>query len=313
MPVVDDVGSQVLPSIAVRNGIVYMAMMNKKNWDIDFTEGFPVNGVYRFDKPYRVNDDPSGNWHYAPSLAVDDENDVCIAWVDARNGDYDIYFLHGIKDGGVWQFSENFKVNDNSENVSHYTPSLVFENGNIYIAWYDNRNKDFDIYFSEGRFINKNWEFDKNVKVNDDVENSDQMHPEIAVKDGEIYIVWEDGRDGGSDIYFSKYVKNNDSLEFVRNTKVNDIKGKHYDPQIAVDGRDVYVVWQGEINDSGDIYFSEGRLNGKNWEFSRNIKINDDLTDSFTKPDTVFLGLIIGPILVLIFLVFLRKYGKRKN
>ena len=66
--------------------------MNKKNWDIDFTDGYPVNGVYRFDKPIRVNDDPSGNWHYAPSLAVDDENNVCIAWLDARNGEYDICF-----------------------------------------------------------------------------------------------------------------------------------------------------------------------------------------------------------------------------
>ncbi len=96
--VVKEIGSRVLPSISVLNRSVYVAMMNKNNWDIEFAEGRSINGIYRFDKPVRVNDDNSGNWHYAPSLAVDDENNVCVAWLDARNSNYDIYFSHGIKE-----------------------------------------------------------------------------------------------------------------------------------------------------------------------------------------------------------------------
>ncbi|HMB45539.1 MAG TPA: hypothetical protein VKL21_06930 [Candidatus Methanoperedens sp.] len=308
LPVVERAGSQVLPSISVRNGTVYAAMMNKKTWDIEFTEGHSTNSVYWFDKPIRVNDDPAGNWHYAPSLAVDDDKNVCIAWLDARKGNYNIYFSHGTKENGIWRFSTNTRVNYESTNVSHYTPSLAFENGSVYIAWYDDRNKDFDIYLSTGRFENDSWKFDSNMRVNDD-EKGDQMHPDIAVKDSEIFIVWEDGRDGGSDIYFSKGVKKNGSLEFIKNTKVNDIKGKHYDPQIGVGGSDVYVAWQAEVNDGGDIYFSDGKYDGKTWVFSRNTKINDDLTDSFTKSDPAFLGLILGPVIVSVIIVgFLRKY-----
>ncbi|PWB56463.1 MAG: hypothetical protein C3F06_01215 [Candidatus Methanoperedenaceae archaeon] len=309
LPVAEGAGSGVLPSISVRNGTVYVAMMNKKTWDIEFTQGNSTNSVYRFDKPIRVNDDPAGNWHYAPSLAVDTEKNVCIAWLDARNGNYDIYFSHGIKENGIWRFSTNMRVNDDSTNVSHYTPSLAFENGNAYIAWYDDRNKNFDIYFSKGRFENESWKFESNIRVNDD-EKGDQMHPDIAIKDNEIFIVWEDGRDGGSDIYFSKGVKKNGSLEFIKNTKVNDIKGKHYDPQIGEGGSDVYVAWQAEVKDGGDIYFSDGKYDGKTWVFSRNTKINDDLTDSFTNPDPVLVGLILGPVIGSIIIVgFLRKYG----
>ncbi len=187
---------------------------------------------------------------------------------------------------------------------------MAFENGSAYIAWYDDRNKDFDIYFSTGWLENDSWKFDINTRVNDDGKG-DQMHPEITVRDGEIFIVWEDGRDGGPDIYFSKGVKKNESLEFIKNTKVNDIKGKHYDPQIGVGESDVYVAWQAEVNDGGDIYFSDGKYDGKAWVFSRNIKINDDLTDSFTKPDPVLLGLILVPVIVSVIIVgFLRKYGK---
>ncbi|MCZ7380847.1 MAG: hypothetical protein O8C64_04635 [Candidatus Methanoperedens sp.] len=309
--VVEEAGSQVLPSIAVRNRTVYAAMMNKKTWDIEFTEGYPVNGVYRFNKPIRVNDDASGNWHYAPSLAADDENNVCIAWLDARNGNYAIYFSHGTKENGIWRFSRNVMVSDDSTNVSHYTPSLAFDNGSAYIAWYDDRNKDFDIFFSKGRLENDSWKFDRSTRVNDDGKG-DQMHPEIAVSGGEIFIAWEDGRDGGPDIYFAKGVKTNESFGFIKNIKVNDIKGKHYDPQIGLRGSDVYVAWQAEkANDGGDIYFSDGKYDGKTWVFSRNIKINDDMTDTFTKPDPVFLGLILVPVIVSVIIVgFLRKYGK---
>lgn len=323
-PVVAEMGSQVLPSVSVLNGTVYVAMMNKKTLDIDFTEGYPVNGVYRFGKPARVNDDSSGNWHYAPSLAVDDEKNICITWLDARKSNYDIYFSHGIKENGIWRFSQNVRVNDDSTNASQYTPSMVFENGSVYITWYDDRNEDFDIFFSSGRLENNNWKFDKNIRVNDDTGNRDQMHPSIAVRSGEIFAIWEDEREGASNIYFSKSIRLNDILEFDKNIKVNDISGKNYDPQIEISQDNIYTVWQGEKTpyndpvkgeywtDGGDIYFSHGKYNGKNWEFSRNVKVNDDLTDSFTKPDPVFLGLVLGSALFSIVLVSFFR-GKMRN
>jgi len=312
LPVVAETGSQVLPSITILNGTVYIAMMNKKNWDIDFAEGYPVNGIYRFEKTIRVNDDSSGNWHYAPSLAVDDEKNVCIAWLDARNGNYDIYFSHGTKENEIWQFSQNVRVNDDSTNASQYTPSMVFENGSVYIAWYDDRNEDLDIFFSTGRSENNSWKFDKNIRINDDTGNTSQMHPSIAVRNEEIFAVWEDERESASNIYFSKSIRRNDSLEFNKNIRVNDINGKHYDPQIEISQDNIYTVWQAEKTgtDGGDIYFSQGKYNGNNWEFSRNVKVNDDLTDSFTKPNLMFLDLVLGSV---IFSMVLVSFLKRKN
>ncbi len=316
--VVAEIGSRVLPSISVLNRSVYIATMNKNNWDIEFAEGRAINGIYRFDKPVRVNDDAPGNWHYAPSLAVDDENNVCVAWLDARNSNYDIYFSHGIKENGIWKFSQNVRVNDDSTNASQYTPSIGFDNGSVYIVWYDDRDKDFDIFFSAGRLENNSWKFDGNIRIND-IGNGSQMHPAIAVRNGEIFVVWEDERDGASNIYFSKGSRKNEDFEFGKNIKVNDIEGKHYDPQIEIFQDNIYIAWQAEktpyLNtgtDSGDIYFSHGKYNGKNWEFSRNVKVNDDLTDSFTEPDPVFLGLVLGSVIFSMVLVSFSR-GKMRN
>ncbi len=309
--VVEAVGSQVLPSIAVLNGTVYVAMMNKKTWDIDFTQGDAINGVYGFDRPMRVNDDPPG-WHYAPSLAVDDEKNVCIAWLDARNNNYDIYFSHGTKENGAWYFGKNIRINDDSTNASQYTPSIAFENGRAYIAWYDDRNKDFDIYLSTGIFENNSWKFGNNIIVNDN-RKGDQMHPAIAASGGEIFIAWEDGRGGSSDIYFSNGIVKNGSLRFSKNVKINDDGGNHFTPKIKTAAGNIYAVWQADTGtDSGDIFFSHGKYNGKNWEFGRNIKVNDDITNSFINPDSIFLVLILGSVIVSIIIVgFLR--GRNEN
>lgn len=316
-------GWQVLPSLAVLNETVYVAMMNKKTWDIEFIEGRAVNGFYKFIEPIRVNDDATGNWHYAPSLALDDEKNVCISWLDARSSSYDIYFSHGTKENRRWSFGENIRVND-AENASQYTPSMAFDNDNVYVVWYDDRNKDLDIYLSRGRKENNGWRFDKSIRVNDDSEG-DQMHPSIAAKDNRIFVVWEDGREGNSNIYFSNGEVKPGSLGFGSNIKVNYAEGNHFTPQIRFD-RDVYIVWQAEKTpynnpvfkygeygtDSGDIFFSQGKYNGKNWEFSRNVKVNDDLTESFTKPDTIFLGVVFGSIVVSIAIAsFLR--GKNEK
>ena len=148
------------------------------------------------------------------------------------------------------------------------------------------------------------------------------MHPSIAVRNGEIFAVWEDEREGASNIYFSRSIRRNDSLGFDNNIKVNDISGKHYDPQIEISQDNIYTVWQAEntsynvygeyVTDGGDIFFSNGIYNGKDWEFSRSIKVNDDLTDSFTKPGLMFLVPVLGSVIFSILIVsFLR--GRIRN
>lgn len=302
--VVRESKSEVLPSIAALNGTVYIAMMNKKTWDIEFTEGRIINGVYMFDEPVRVNDDAKG-WHYAPSIAIDDENNVCIAWLDSRNSDYDIYFSHGTRDAG-WKFSTNVRVNDDAANASQYTPSIAFENGTAYVAWYDDRNRDFDIYISRGGVVSNEWKFDANVRVNDEI-NGSQMHPSIALKNGEIFAVWEDESNGASSIYFSS-ARN---LEFISNTRVSNVDGRHYDPQIGVYKDIVYIAWQAEHgSDSGDIYFSAGKYSGKSREFGKIVKVNDDLIHS-AEVNTLFLMLMLGAVIAAFVIAgVLRRYER---
>ncbi|MFQ5911537.1 MAG: CARDB domain-containing protein, partial [Thermoplasmata archaeon] len=105
-----------------------------------------------------VDDFPANAMHDYPVLAVDDSENIYVAWRDTRNGfsDQDIYFTES-EDGGITfgdgiKNDNDIKVNDALYDTDQELPSMALTpDGSVCIVWYDNRNFDHkrvDIYFS---------------------------------------------------------------------------------------------------------------------------------------------------------------------
>jgi hypothetical protein len=102
------------------------------------------------------------------------------------------------------------------------------------------------------------------IRVNDNRTPSRQFQSWAAVdKYGAVHVVWTDLRDNGEN---STYYARMTDIEqgFEPNVKVNDGGGRPAGflgdyKGIAIQGRDVVVVWQDTRNDSGDIYFARAR------------------------------------------------------
>ena len=113
------------------------------------------------------------------------------------------------------------------------------------------------------------------VTPRDDL-GSGQTRPDVAVDGGgNLYAVWEDGRNGHTDIYFA--YRSSGSPTWGASVKVNDDAGtaEQSVPAIAVDGAgNAYAVWQDERNGDADIYFAY-RSAGGGW--GANVKVNDDV------------------------------------
>jgi len=169
-------------------------------------------------------------------------------------------------------WSGRVRVNDETAEDQWLSAIAVDASGNAYAVWEDYRNGhrppystpfNGDIYFSY-RPADGDW--GANVKVNDDAGTENQGVPDIAVDaSGNAYAVWDDYRNGGSDIYFS-YRPFGGS--WGANIKVSDDGGTW--PAIAVDANgNAYAVWQSRY----DIYFSY-RPAGGSW--GTDVKVNDD-------------------------------------
>ena len=223
------------------------------------------------DSPWGVNervDDGGTAYQMEPCLAVDPNGNAYAAWVDYRNGNWDIYFSYRPA-GGPW--GAYVKVNSDPGTAGQYLPAIAVDpNGNAYVVWGDERNGNWDIYF---RYRSAGGSWGSDVRVSDVAGTSSQIEPSIAVDpSGNAYVVWTDSRNGNWDIYF-RYRSAAGSWD--PDFKVSDDEGTAYQtgPSLAVDPNgNAYVAWTDFRNGNDDIYFRYRSAAGS-WD--GNIRVND--------------------------------------
>lgn len=251
------------PSMAVdANGYIYIVWEEKKgsNYDIYLAKSTDVGNT--FGPKIRVDDAPTTYSNQQdPSMTLDADGIIYVVWTDNRVGNYPhIRFSKSVNGGNA--FLPSIKVND-GPSVRHAQPSIAVDiNKNIYVAWCDERNvhNDYDIYFTKS--TDGGYSFSTNLKV-DDALNGSQYRPSIAVDAaGNIYIAWDDSRNGNGEIYVTKSTDSGNS--FMPNFNVDykvDASLIQFNPSIAISpNRKIYVVWEQYPigSEDEDIYFTKG-------------------------------------------------------
>ncbi len=220
------------------------------------SSGFPVGNNFR------VSDDTNQSAQWYPIVSCDSIGNSAIVWMDYRNNNYDIYGqLYNAQANPI---GSNFLVNDNTNSSQLYPFIARNRIGNFVVVWMDNRNNNYDIYAQ--RYDNQGNMLGINFKVNDDITTSSQGYPAVAIDNiGNFCIVWEDDRNGTTDIYLQKYDAN--GLAIGSNFRVDDdiADFDQYSPTIACDETGRYViVWCDFRNNDDDpeIYAQAFDVNG---------------------------------------------------
>lgn len=190
---------QLLGDVAVNrfNEFIIIWADNRDGDDDIYAQRFDFSGS-RIGPEFKINDDTSPTAQNMPTVANHPDGGYWIAWADARSGDFDIFCQRLSRDGSM--MGRNFRVNDDSASAHQRVSAIGLERqGNILIAWEDERNTNCDIYAT--RVDANNLLPNNNIRINDDqVRSYNHYYPCVAGGNNRFLVAWVDGRQG-LDIY----------------------------------------------------------------------------------------------------------------
>ena len=207
-----------------------------------------------------------------PSLAIAPDGTPYVAWLDASDGDWEIYVRRW--NGSSWEevgagSASEGGVSDNYG--GSFSPSLAISpDGNVYLAWADMTYGDGEIYVL--RWDGSSWqEVGAGSASGGGISNNanGSWVPSLAIApDGMPWVAWEDESNWNTEIYIRRW--SGSSWETVGSGSasgagISNSNGGSYDPALAIgaDGS-AFVAW--EDNSDGDKEIYVRRWNGTSWE-----------------------------------------------
>jgi len=213
--------------------------------------------------------------NHDPQLSSDGNGHVYVVWDDFRNGGINnIYFNYSADNGMTWQANDVRLDTGDSPNGTNLPQISGDSNGHVYVVWNAFRDGDWDIYFNYSADNGVTWQTnDLRLDTGDAPGASSSGVPQLSSDDnGHVYAVWDDSRNGRSDIYF------NYSADSGVTWQTSDMRLDTGDspgassssfPQLSSDGNGyVYVVWHDNRNGKTDIYFNYSKDNGMTWQIT---------------------------------------------
>ncbi|HAD82315.1 MAG: hypothetical protein A2509_02545 [Candidatus Edwardsbacteria bacterium RIFOXYD12_FULL_50_11] len=283
--ITDSDSGAIMPALAVgKDGTIYVSWTDYRDPSgyrhIYFAKS--TNGGTSFLPSVRVSAESGEMPQQKSSIAVNDSGYVFIAYEDWRNYTataMDIYCSRSTNGGS--SFEPAVRVDDCTDSVDQWLPSIAVKDSIVFISWTDFRNTSdlySDIYFA--RSIDNGESYETNILVNDTIGqvNRSQWSSSIAV-DEYIYIGFADNRDGNYDVYYAK--SNDGGLTFTTpNLNLIDAAGQPYAqgyPSLACDDSGgVYCAWEdirNDYNNARQIYFGFSKNYGDSFSF--NIHVDD--------------------------------------
>jgi hypothetical protein len=230
------------------------------------------HGATWLPKDIMLNDTPAESlipvmraW---PQIHNDDQGHVAVAWFDTRNKS-SIYFRASTDFGKTWQ--EELRLNgDATGDILAPLQMAGDDQGHLYVAWADNREGDYHIYLVVSADFGRTWSKETRLDFNQ-AKNKPSGAPSLAADaSGHVYVVWQDARHGGWDIYL------NVSRDYGQTWRTEDIRlntgppgeATAQFPQIALDTQgNVAVAWQEDrgAEQEGGIYLTWSEDFGTSW------------------------------------------------
>lgn len=169
-----------------------------------------------------------------PSIAVDRQGNVAVAWIGYRNEGDEVFFR--IRTGESW--SEPFKVTERPGDL--FGTALAADGrGRFWIVWSERSGGDW--HLKARAFDRGSW---TGVETLTSGLGNNLFHRMAADSSGNLHLVWQSARKGASGIYYRSKRGETWSKELSLSDPKKDPQANDWAPDVAVDsGGTAWVAW----------------------------------------------------------------------
>jgi BNR repeat-like domain len=245
-------------------------------------------GMVRAQSDIRVNDDVSTRLQENPSIVVDSEGALVVAWSDRRGGTSNPQVYSSRSTDGGYTWSPNLRVSSQQARPAggmEMGPNMAASGNTIYINWADIRRTPawsyVDVCFAWSSDAGKT--FTGDPRINNDTMRS-QHQPSIAAADSVVYCVWHgfppSGQLDPTPIFIRRSRDYGRTFDTQRRIDYYDDIPKGISigscnccrPWVMTDGgSSLYVAYRIDSANIRDIFLLRSTDRGETWEPARRV------------------------------------------
>ena len=189
----NNIHNQQYPSVTVSGTVVHIVWHDYRDGNSKIYYKRSTDGGTSWGTDTQLTNDSSGAGY--PSAAVSGSS-LHVVWYDYRDGNPEIYYKGSTDGGSTWGPDTRLT---NTISDSWYS-SVTASGSAVHVVWYDNRDGNYEIYYKRSTDGGSSWGADKQLTS----ESSFSFSPSVTASGSIVHVVWQDFRDGNSEIYYKR-------------------------------------------------------------------------------------------------------------
>jgi hypothetical protein len=172
-----------------------------------------------------------------------------------------------------WQSDQRLTNNTSLSYTSQNGAWCVAAAGDVvHAVWYDYRDGNSEIYYKRSTDGGATWGGDTRLSNNASV----SRYPSLAVAGVAVHVVWNDSRDGNSEIYYKR--STDGGATWGGDTRLSNNASASEYPSLAVVGAALHLVWVDTRDGNGEIYYKRSTDGGATWGADTRLTNNSSIS-----------------------------------
>ena len=222
-----------------------------------------------------------GKISWNPRIRVAESN-VYLVWNEMTGKASDIFFSASTDKGD----SFSIPINVSNNPLESLDAGIAVNENNIYLVWNQKTTNSSDIFFSKS--VDNGKTFSEPINLSDSKDFSQTgRDTQIALSGNNIFVVWYEGSENDSDVFFIKSVDG--GFTFSKPINLSQTTGRSELAQIAANKENLYVIWHDYSQGNGDVFLRESTDSGDTFGSIRNLSQNEEESNIFVLGPQIFL------------------------